>query len=62
MTRWPEIGSEAFSTDVNDPIFLEMSSSPEIRARDMMEESDKVGDKRTRIIFSNDIGMREDGE
>lgn len=109
MTRWPEIGSEAFETPLDSSIFSEdpspeiksgdmrdgilpRNSSPclnmrleesttvrtyrllsdffrrqrdigsEIGVRDMMEESDKVGDKRTRIIFSNDIGMREDGE
>jgi len=56
MTKWPEIGSEAFSTPLDAPIFKE-PTSPEIENKDIRESGDIFFFKRGSIDFSHDTNM-----
>jgi len=53
MTRWPEIGSEALETDLDNPIFTE-DPSPEIRSDDMKDRDVIILSERRRVVFSGD--------
>ena len=53
MTRWPEIGSEAFETPLDSSIFGE-DPSPEIKSDDMRDGDIIFPLKRGGITFSKD--------